>query len=215
MMSDIVVVDYGLGNLKSVSRAIEYCGGKPKTSSDSKIIASAKKIILPGVGAFGEGMRRLKELDLDRAIKEAVENGACLLGICLGMQMLLDTSEEFGLQEGLGLIKGSVKKIQSMDDSGVPNRKVPHIGWSPIYSAPMRANWSDSILSNIPVGSPVYFVHSYMASLINNAEIIASCNYEGLKISAVIGNGNVLGMQFHPEKSGLAGLQMLKNYLDY
>lgn len=215
MMSKIVVVDYGLGNLKSVSRAIEYCGGKPEISSDPKIIAAAKKIILPGVGAFGEGMRRLKELDLDKAIKDSVENGAYLLGICLGMQMLLDTSEEFGLKEGLGLIRGSVKKIQSMDDSGVPNRKVPHIGWSPIYSGPKRADWSDSILSNIPLGSPVYFVHSYMASPINDSEIIASCNYEGLMIGAAIGNGNVLGMQFHPEKSGPIGLQMLKNYLDY
>jgi glutamine amidotransferase len=213
-MSKIVVVDYGLGNLKSVSRAIEYCGGKPEISSDRKIIASAKKIILPGVGAFGEGMKRLKELEVDRAIKGAVENGSYLLGICLGMQMLLETSEEFGLQEGLGLIKGSVKKIQFLGDYGVPSRKVPHIGWSPIYCAPKRENWSDSILSNIPEGSTVYFVHSYMASPTNDDEVIASCNYEGLNISAVIGSGNILGMQFHPEKSGLIGLQILKNYLD-
>lgn len=136
MMSKIVVVDYGLGNLKSVSRAIEYCGGKPEISSDPKIIASAKKIILPGVGAFGEGMKRLKELHLDRAIKDAVENGSYLLGICLGMQMLLDDSEEFGLQEGLGLIKGSVKKIEFTADFGRSNRKIPHIGWSPFFSTP-------------------------------------------------------------------------------
>ena len=215
MMPKIVVVDYGLGNLKSVSRAIEYCDGKPEISSDPKIIASAKKIILPGVGAFGEGMKRLKELHLDRAIKEAVENGSYLLGICLGMQMLLDDSEEFGLQEGLGLIKGSVKKIEFTDDFGRSNRKIPHIGWSPIFCNPKRGNWSDSILSNIPEGSSVYFVHSYKASPINDAEIIAISNYDGVKISAVVGNENVLGMQFHPEKSGPVGLQMIKNYLDY
>ncbi|WP_216265296.1 imidazole glycerol phosphate synthase subunit HisH [Polynucleobacter sp. AP-Kaivos-20-H2] len=213
MQTEVIIVDYGLGNLKSVSRAIQYCGGIPKISSDPNEIRSAQKIILPGVGAFGEGMKRLSEAGLDEAIKSGVKDGANLLGICLGMQMLMDTSEEFGDEFGLGLIKGPVRKINAIGDSGEFHRKVPHIGWSPLQYGPNTSSWTGSPLEAIALGSPVYFVHSFMACPTSETEIIASCNYGGLQISAVINHNKVWGMQFHPEKSGRAGLEMMNKFI--
>lgn len=212
MQREIVVVDYGLGNLYSVARAVEHCGANPIVSGDPDLVCNASKVILPGVGAFGRGMAALSESGLDQAVKEVVNRGNALLGICLGMQMLLDTSEEFGEQRGLGLIPGKVVEIPRVRADGLPI-KVPHIGWNELLPVEGGCPWVGSPLSMLEPCSAMYFVHSYMAMPSDRFHRVADCVYEGIAVSAVIGRDNVWGMQFHPEKSGRAGLRVLQKYI--
>lgn len=197
----IVIVDYGLGNLRSVRRGIEKSGGAPVISTDMDEIASADALVLPGVGAFRDGMEQLGELqDLLVALSHTVPT----LGICLGMQMLMEWSEENGLHQGLGLIPGMVRKFPK-----VPGFKVPHMGWNSL-SLPED---SHPLFEGLSPGEYMYFVHSYYA------DTSASCTLAETEymcpFSSVIWNRDmVLGVQFHPEKSGSAGLRLLKNFLD-
>ena len=158
---EITVIDYGVGNLLSVSRGLEHCGAKVNMSSDPDFILKSKKVILPGVGAFPNGMRALIELGLDTAIKEVVNNGVPLLGICLGMQLLLDESEEFGLTKGLGVIPGKVVPIPNKSVGG-EIQKIPHIGWNSLVNS--GEDWQNTILQETREGDATYFVHSFMAS---------------------------------------------------
>ena len=207
----VVIVDYGVGNLLSVQRAVEECGAEVITSSEPDVIVRADRVILPGVGAFANGMRALESLGLVEVIKAIAAGGIPLLGICLGMQLLLDESEEHGVTEGLGIIPGRVVPVPSLSHDGLP-LKIPHVGWNSLVVSEGSA-WDKTILENSTSGDAVYFVHSFMAAPEDHETRIADCFYGGNRISAVIGDGNVFGCQFHPEKSGEVGLRILKVFL--
>lgn len=212
-MSDVTVIDYGIGNVLSVCRAIEHCGATCDLTSDPVKIAGADRVVLPGVGAFSDGMRRLAESGLIDPIRRFSERGRPLLGICLGMQMLLDASEEFGEHQGLGLIPGRVVGIPKVGRDGKPHR-IPHIGWSGIAPcAPHPQGWQDTLLRGIPSGACVYFVHSFMANPQASEARLADANCNGVAVAAAISRGSITGVQFHPEKSGRVGLQMVGNFL--
>ena len=207
---EITIIDYGVGNLLSVSRGLEHCGAKVNMSSDPEFILKSQKVILPGVGAFPNGMRALIELGLDTAIKEVVNNGVPLLGICLGMQLLLDESEEFGITKGLGVIPGKVVPIPNKSVDG-EIQKIPHIGWNSLVKS--GEDWQNTILQEVREDDAAYFVHSFMASPEKSEDRLADALYGGHKISAVIAKGNTTGCQFHPEKSGEVGLKILRNFV--
>lgn len=210
--TEVAVIDYGMGNLLSVRRGLEHCGAKVTMAADHAAIRSATRLVLPGVGAFGNGMAELRRLGLEEAIHDAAQHGIPLLGICLGMQMLLDESEEFGVTAGLGLIPGRVVGIPSATITGEPH-KVPHIGWNALVYPKERADWQNTILGDIKPGDAVYFVHSFMATPSEQSDRVADCIYGGHSISAVIARNNVVGCQFHPEKSGAIGLKILQRFL--
>lgn len=212
MTPEVTVVDYGLGNLFSVCRALEHCGATPVVSADPDVVARADRILLPGVGAFGDGMAQLTGRAMDGALKQAVARGAQLLGVCLGMQFLLDSSDEFGLSAGLGLIPGRVIAVPGQQTDGTPH-KIPHIGWNALVRAEARASWAGTVLEGLPEGTAVYFVHSFMAVPDDPRHRIADCLYGGHRVAAVIGRDNVWGTQFHPEKSGTAGLTVLRRFI--
>lgn len=207
---EVVVIDYGVGNLLSVSRALEFCGASVILTSDPEKISRAERVVLPGVGAFGNGMQVLAELGLDIVVKAVAEHGIPLLGICLGMQMLFDESSEFGTTKGLGIIPGKVVAIPPRTTAGEP-LKVPHIGWNALVRSTL-ADWHDSCLSGTAEGEAMYFVHSYMAVPANQSHRVADCVYGGHVVAAVVEKSNVIGCQFHPEKSGEAGLRILKEF---
>lgn len=209
---DVAVIDYGIGNLLSVRRSLEHCGATVVVTSDPSEILAAPRVILPGVGAFVDGMMELRQRKLDVVVQEVAARGISLLGICLGMQMLLTESEEFGLTSGLGLISGKVIPIPATTIDG-EKQKIPHIGWSSLVVPPHGKNWSGTVLENIAPDEAVYFVHSFMASPSSDEDRIADCIYGGAAISAVIGNKNIMGCQFHPEKSGKVGLKVLQSFL--
>jgi glutamine amidotransferase len=211
MSVPVTVVDYGVGNLLSVSRALEQCGAQVTLAHDPAQIIEAQHLILPGVGAFKDGMDGLRAGGLVAALRHFATTGRPLLGICLGMQMLLDFSEEFGMHEGLGLISGSVVAIPATSAIGVPH-KIPHIGWNELQ-APDATKWSGTILHDITQGSSVYFIHSFTAFPDDNDCRLADASYDGRLISAVIRSGNIYGCQFHPEKSGEVGLNILRRFL--
>lgn len=211
-MSDgeVILIDYGAGNLLSVGRSLEHCGAKVVITADPKKILSGSRVVLPGVGAFANAMVILNELQLAGVICEVARRGTPLLGICLGMQLLFDESEEFGRTNGLGLIQGKVVSIpgETVDGNLL---KIPHIGWNSLYPSD-HVNWGNSLLADISPGEAVYFVHSFMAHP-SSKDRVADCIYGGYKVSAVIAKKNVVGCQFHPEKSGSVGLRVLKKFL--
>jgi glutamine amidotransferase len=170
-------------------------------------------VVLPGVGAFANGMAELGRNNLDEVVHEVASRATPLLGICLGMQMLFDESEEFGDTPGLGLIPGKVVTIPSTATDG-EFQKVPHIGWNSLQPPESCDGWENSLLSNTKPGDAVYFVHSYMASPADPAHLLAECYYGGRSITACVGKENVCGTQFHPEKSGEVGLAILKSFLN-
>jgi imidazole glycerol-phosphate synthase subunit HisH len=210
-MNQVVVVDHGIGNLKSVQRGLEKVGATVEITSESKKIESASRLILPGVGAFEDGMRGLLDAGVIQAISAFIKSGNPLLGICLGMQMLFERSEENGIHEGLGFISGSVQAIPSRKDQ-ITVRKVPHIGWNTLKK-PESGIWENTLLSNSTENTSVYFVHSYMAVPQDQSHLVAVCDYEGLSITAAVKKDNISGFQFHPEKSGEAGLKILDNFV--
>jgi glutamine amidotransferase len=209
---EVAVIDYGMGNLLSVRRGLEHCGAKVLVTADSEAILAARFVVLPGVGAFANGMLELRNRSLDVVAREVVARGTRLLGICLGMQMLLDESDEFGTTAGLGLIPGRVIAIPPMDRENQP-QKIPHIGWNALALPEGRSDWNDTLLLDVTPGEAVYFVHSFMASPADSRHRIADCLYGGVPVSAAIGRKNVFGCQFHPEKSGEVGLKVLKRFL--
>jgi glutamine amidotransferase len=212
MTLKVSILDYGMGNLYSIYRAIEVCGAEPILVETLDAVLKAESLILPGVGAFADGMAGLHERGLVEAIRTYVQSGRLLLGICLGMQMLMGSSEEFGSFSGLGIIAGDVKAIPSKTVQGFPH-KVPHIGWNNIFPL-QRATWDNTILEGIPKSSDLYFVHSYTVWPIQDETRLADCDYNGQRISAVIKQNNVYGCQFHPEKSGTIGLKILSNFIN-
>lgn len=213
MSNVITVIDYGVGNLFSVRRALEHCGAEVNVVSDPSLLKDATKVLLPGVGAFPDAMRNLSAGGMDKAIIEYARSGRPLLGICLGMQMLLDSSAEHEDSKGLGLIPGSVEAIPTVDNHG-RRSKVPHIGWSSLIYPEGRTTWEGTPLDTVdPANSAVYFVHSFMAVPANPAHRIANCMHDDTVVAAVIGHDNVWGAQFHPEKSGKVGLSILSSFV--
>lgn len=214
MSASVVVVDYGVGNLLSVTRALEEVGGQPVLSRDPRVIAAADRLVLPGVGAFGDGMTGLCGYGLQDAVRSFAAAGRPFLGICLGMQMMLETSEEFGAHEGLGLIPGHVVRVPS---TGLDNRphRIPHIGWNGLLPAEATGEgaWAGTILDGIKPGEAVYFVHSFMAEPTDPGHRLADCDYDGRRLAALVQHGVIYGCQFHPEKSGPVGLRILSNFL--
>ena len=211
-MNKVTIIDYGLGNLYSIRRAIEHLGGQVDISDQPSVISSAKKLILPGVGAFGEGMSNLAKRGLIEPIKEHMACGKMLLGICLGMQLMMDESEEFGIHKGLGIIRGKVKRLSLY--AGTEHYKIPHVGWSSISHPVSTENrWAAAILKDVPSGSFFYFVHSFAAIPDDVTATAAVTEYGGRSFSSVIVKKNFFGCQFHPEKSADAGLAVLKNFL--
>ncbi|MFA6019486.1 MAG: imidazole glycerol phosphate synthase subunit HisH [Rhodospirillales bacterium] len=210
-MSRIAIVDYGAGNLLSVERAFRHLDANPVLASTPDAIAKAGRLVLPGVGAFGSCMASLNSCGLTDSVKEFAASGRPLLGICVGLQMLFDESEEFGLHAGLGIIPGRVTRIPSLGADGRPH-KVPHIGWNAVTPA-ADAAWHGTPLSGIQVGISMYFVHSYVGEPTHRRHRLAECDYDGMPLLAVAKMDNVVGCQFHPEKSGEAGLTLLAAFL--
>ncbi|MDO7908505.1 imidazole glycerol phosphate synthase subunit HisH [Paenibacillus sp. JX-17] len=198
----IAIVDYGMGNLHSVSKAVERLGYEALVTGDAAEILAADGVILPGVGAFGDAMAHLRESGLDRTVKEAAAAGQPLLGICLGMQLLFDSGEEHGHHKGLGLLPGDVVRFAG------GGYKVPHMGWNRL--AFLQAE--HPLLAGLDEGH-VYFVHSYHVRPASREDLLAVTEYGGQQVTAIAGRGRVLGMQFHPEKSGELGMALLENFL--
>lgn len=196
----IAIIDYGMGNLHSVSKAVERLGYEAVVTGDAEQILAAEGAILPGVGAFGDAMEQLRESGLDEVVGRYAESGKPLLGICLGMQLLFASSEEHGSHEGLGLLPGSVVRFRG-------DYKVPHMGWNKLSFKQSES----PIFQGIEEGH-VYFVHSYHAKPERESDLLAVTDYHQ-PVTAIVGHGNVYGMQFHPEKSGDIGMQLLKNFL--
>jgi len=209
---EVAVIDYGIGNLLSVRRGLERCGASVIVTADPNAILSASRVVLPGVGAFADGMVELRRQGLDAVVKEVAAKGTPLLGICLGMQMLLDESEEFVTTPGLGLIAGRVVQVPAMTTDGRP-QKIPHIGWNTLVLPQGRESWDGTLLQEVNSHEAVYFVHSFMASPADRGHCIADCHYGGVTVSAAIRRDNIHGFQFHPEKSGEVGLRILKRFL--
>lgn len=197
----IAILDYGAGNLFSVKNALNYIGESSIITSDVKEIERADALILPGVGAFPDAMKKLHDCGMVSAIKQAVEKKP-LLGICLGMQALFETGMEFSKTQGLGLIPGTVNLIRFPQGQ---TKKLPHIGWNQL-----EIRQPSELLKGLRDGDCVYFVHSYMAY--TDSQYIAAEGEYGAQITAFVQNGNVYGAQFHPEKSGEVGLEILKNF---
>ena len=203
-MKKVAIIDYGMGNLDSVARATEECRGEPVITSKAEDLKEANYIILPGVGAFGDGMRNIRELGLDRTIREEVlQEKIPFLGICLGMQLLASQGHEGEETTGLDLISGEVVRFEP-DGPGV---KIPHIGWNEVVLEKAHPLFKD-----IPSGKDFYFVHSYHFVCKNQEDILSLTPYCGSFVSAV-NRENVIGVQFHPEKSLQVGLKLLSNFL--
>lgn len=197
----IAIIDYDAGNLKSVEKALIYLGEKTIVTRDYHELLQADKVILPGVGSFGDAMRKLKKYDMIKPIMELTERGTPFLGICLGMQLLYESSDETPGTEGLSLLKGKILKIPAQE-----GLKIPHMGWNSI-----SIKEDASLFRGISNHSYVYFVHSYYLKAENEAEVAATTHYSTC-IHASVEKKNIFGCQFHPEKSGKVGLQILKNF---
>ena len=207
----IAIIDYGVGNLFSLKSSLAQLGQDTVVTADPDTIRKADRLILPGVGAFGDAMDKLVATGLVPVIRAEAEKKP-LLGICLGMQMLFDESEEFGLHKGLGLIPGRVVKIPGTDTDGCPQR-VPHISWEPLYPGGGRADFAGTALAQLRAGEECYFIHSYEAKPLQDADCLAYTTYGGRQICAAATHGSVLGCQFHPEKSGEVGLKIIEEFL--
>jgi len=200
----IAVIDYGVGNLFSLCSSLERIGAEAVVTSDPEVIVRADKLILPGVGAFADAARKLRESGLDAVIRQQVAAGKEIMGICLGMQMLFEKSYEFGEHQGLGLLKGSVIPMEGTIPAEL---KIPHIGWNALHFCK-----DSKLLRYIKEGDCVYFVHSFYAADCEES-VIATAEY-GRELTAAVQQGNVMGCQFHPEKSGQVGLAILRAFCE-
>jgi glutamine amidotransferase len=205
----IVLIDYGVGNLLSVQRGLEHCGAEVLLTADPDVVLKAERVVLPGVGAFANAMQALIERNLVAPLQQITRQGTPLLGICLGMQLLLEESEEFGLTPGLGVVPGRVCAIPQHTTANVL-QKIPHIGWNGLLQA--KNQWQSTLLADTREGDAAYFVHSYMAVPDDPAHRLADCVYGGHRIPAVIAKDRTTGCQFHPEKSGEVGLTILRRF---
>ena len=198
----IAIIDYGVGNLFSLQRSFESIGAQITVTADPEVIRNAQKIVLPGVGAFEDAAKKLRDSGLDKVVCEQAAMGKPLMGICLGMQMLFEESYEYGCHKGLGLIPGKVVPMQGVIPAQL---KIPHIGWNGLHITK-----DNPLLKYVKEGDCVYFVHSYYATDCADS-VIATAEY-GAPLTAAVAKGNVMGCQFHPEKSGSVGLSILRAF---
>ncbi|HSL53445.1 MAG TPA: imidazole glycerol phosphate synthase subunit HisH [Pyrinomonadaceae bacterium] len=195
----VAIIDYGVGNLRSVEKAFAATGCEAIVSGDEGVLREAERLVLPGVGAFGACMKALKERGFDRLVKDRVSAGTPLLGVCVGMQLLFDESEEFGSTQGLGLLRGSVRRFTG-------DLVVPHIGWNRIHQKRLHA-----LFEGVEEGSFCYFVHSFYCEA-RDQQVVAGETEYGVRYASVVAEENICGVQFHPEKSQDVGLRMLRNF---
>lgn len=195
----IAIVDYGMGNLRSVQKAFERVGAEARVIPSPLELADAGGIVLPGVGAFGQAMGNLRAAGWIEPLRDACARDVPFIGICLGMQLLFDTSEEMGRHAGLGILPGEVKRFNG-------NLKVPQMGWNQIH-----INKPSSLLTDVPDGSYAFFVHSYYCAPLDSSVVLATTDY-GIEFAAMVARGNIFGAQFHPEKSQSVGLRILANF---
>jgi glutamine amidotransferase len=198
----IAIIDYGAGNLRSVRNALVYLGAEVVTAATPDQLDGAEKIVLPGVGAFGAGMNALRTAGFEEPLKAAVAAGVPLIGICLGMQYLFESSDEMGLHRGLGLLPGRVTRFPT---NGL---KVPHMGWNQL-----RIQQDNPLLASVESGSYAYFVHSYYVEAGDLSDVLATTDY-GIEYASVVAHGNIFGIQPHPEKSQSVGLRILRNFVE-
>ncbi len=199
----IAIVDYDAGNIKSVEKALQFLGEEPVVTRDKETLLQADKVIVPGVGAFGDAMEKMRQYGLVEVLREIAGKGTPILGICLGLQLFFESSEETPGVEGLGLLPGKIVRIP--DKEGF---KIPHMGWNSI-----QINPASRLLKGIEEGAYVYFVHSYYLQAENEADVAATTDYV-VNIHAAAEHDNIFATQFHPEKSGEIGLQILKNFIE-
>lgn len=207
----VTVLDYGIGNIFSVRHALEHCGAVVELAASPAEAERAERLLIPGVGAFQDGMNSLRERGLEAPVLKVAASGRPVLGICLGMQMLFTASEEFGNHSGLGLIAGTVREIPKFGADGKPH-KIPHIGWGAL-KRPETCSWKGSLFSEMPEKTAAYFVHSFHAVPDDSRDLLAYCDYDGIAITAAVRRDRIFGCQFHPEKSGEAGLSVLREFL--
>lgn len=203
----ITMIDYGASNIRSAQKAFEYLGANVQLTDDPAVVRGASKLVLPGVGAFGSGIEALRAKELEEPIHEAVGRDIPLLGICVGMQFLFDTSDEMGMHRGLGLIGGRVTRFDFPKEERL---KIPHMGWNELVHH-QPTHW---LVKDVPAEAHTYFVHSYYCIPQDSAVLVSESVY-GRPFAAIVAHNNVFGLQFHPEKSQKAGLQILQNYMEY
>lgn len=213
-MAKCVVVDYGIGNVYSVLHAFQRCGANVKLTADRAKIMSADRLILPGVGAFGRAAERLRETGLDEAVLHFAASERPLLGICVGMQLMMKTGREFGVHDGLGLFDGEVVQVSNQHDNGARLR-VPLIGWSPLSLTEDQApdRWKGTPLQDCPADNGFYFVHSFAAKPSDPGAVLAITKHDQTEVVAAIQRDNIVGVQFHPERSADQGLKFLDGFL--
>lgn len=211
----VSILDYGMANLLNVARAFERCGAEVKLVDRANSVVSAERLVVPGVGAFEHALSEIRQHGHDDAIRRFVESGKPFFGICVGMQMLFDSSEEFGSHKGLGILPGKVNKIPNKTVIGKAQR-VPHIGWNHLTLALARSTWRETLLGAFEAQMPAfYFVHSFAAQPEHESDRLADCIYGGHRICAAIQRDNIVATQFHPERSATAGLELIKEFLSW
>jgi glutamine amidotransferase len=200
-MTQVAIIDYGVGNLRSVEKAFAATGCSAVVSSDEHVLRQAERLVLPGVGAFGACMKALTERGFDQLVRERVAEGTPLLGVCVGMQMLFEESDEFGRQPGLGLLRGRVRRFTG-------DLVVPQVGWNQV-----KQRVTDPLFEGIVDGAFFYFVHSYFCEPAESEGVLGETDY-GIAYPSVVARGNICGVQFHPEKSQAVGLRLLSNFAE-
>jgi glutamine amidotransferase len=213
MAKRITLLDYGMCNMLNVARAFEHSGADLHITENPADVASADRLVVPGVGAFRDSINEVNSRGFGDAIRRYVDTGRPMLGICVGMQILFEASEEFGEHVGLGILPGRVQPIPSLATDGVSQR-VPHIGWNHLVESEQGRDWAGTLLAPLKGRKPaVYFVHSFAAQPSNTADRLADCVYGGHRICAAVQRDNVMATQFHPERSGETGLDVVRHFV--
>lgn len=210
----LMVIDYGIGNLLNVVRALQHCGAEVEVVDNAnQVQVLPERLVLPGVGAFADGMKELQSRGFDDVVKRFAATERPFLGICVGAQMLFDVGEEFGEHAGLGVIPGRVVSVPPAGITGKSHR-IPHIGWSAVSPPLAGASWKGTILNGLKPDEPMYFVHSFAPAPADEAHRLADTYYDGIQICASVSRGSVYGCQFHPERSGEHGLGILTAFME-
>ena len=212
MVKKATILDYGMCNLLNVARAFEYCGFEIEISDDPVSAKAAERLVVPGVGAFAKSMEEVRRRGCDDAIRNFIGSGRPFLGICVGMQMLFDGSDEFGASAGLGILRGQVVRVPEWTVDG-ERQRVPHIGWNHLVQPELGRDWDRSVLETLEDSNPaVYFVHSFAALPLDDSIRLADAVYGGHRLCAAVKRDNLMATQFHPERSGTVGLEMLRAF---
>jgi glutamine amidotransferase len=213
MTRRITLLDYGMCNMLNVARAFEHAGADLHITEDPKDVLAAERLVVPGVGAFQDSIGEVERRGFGDAIRRYVDTGRPMLGICVGMQILFEASEEFGEHAGLGILKGRVRAIPNVTSDRAPQR-VPHIGWNHLVEPQQGRDWAGTLLAPLQGAHPaVYFVHSFAAQPADPADRLADCVYGGHRLCAAVQRGNVMATQFHPERSGETGLAVVRHFV--